>query len=134
MATLLRATTITSKLVLRAGHLSKLPTKLTREGKQMYTDITSASNPMIAALSTLISVDVVSHEYPDYYTIVLTDGTQIDLGEMDDNNGWGWNTQIGDEIGMTREKDPSNVALAFSKWLKNTYYRRCCRCKVHHTK
>lgn len=100
----------------------------------MYTNVTSATNPMITALSALMTVDVVSHEFPDYYTIVLTDGTHIDLGEMDDENGWGWNTQIGDEIGMTREKDPSNIALAFSKWLKDTYYRRCCRCKDHHTK
>jgi hypothetical protein len=100
----------------------------------MYTNVTSTRNPMIAALSALVNVDVVAHEYPDYYAIILNDGNQIDLGEMDDNEGWGWNDLYGKEIGMTREKDPSNVALAFSKWLKDSYFRKCCNCKDHHTK
>lgn len=89
---------------------------------------TITKNAMITALYSLTCVDAVSHEYPDYYEITLSNGITINLGEMDDENGWGWNTQIGDEIGITREKDPAAVAIAFSRWAKTTYYYKCQTC------
>jgi len=87
-----------------------------------------SKNAMIAALTALTCIDTVSHEYPDYYEIILSNGITIDLGEMDDESGYGWNSHDGIELGLTREKAPEHVALAFSKWVKNTYYHKCQTC------